>query len=227
VLLTGGGSKAGAELTKNLADNGHNVTVLTHSNFSYPGVTTVPVDWNTIGVNNFFKANSYTKYKYWLNKKYDLIFFNHNAGDNLCSNMTKTINNRGKLQGEAEAQAQKDFVSTFVPFMIIKILEPTFTENTKIGFVSSGIVSDDKENLANLWLYKTRKYSWLTQMKAFSYCSKGIFFAIQPYSFTDNVAQEVDEIRRTIEFITPEHNGMYVGRDFVDKPWAVYSITLE
>ena len=232
VLITGGGSRSGAEFTKNLTDRGHKVTVLTHTEFEYPGVTVIPIDWDNVDLDDFYQR-PFGPVKEYLAKSYDLILFWHNSQDNFIDELTKNqftyvppSNNNGHYKGKINHHLQAELVNTFIPFFIVQCLQPYFTEYTKIGYMSSGILHDDKPELSKYWVYKSKKYRWITQMKAFSNSLPGIFFAIQPYDLKENIPHHVNNIRRTIEFLEPKHNGLYVGRNFVDNSNAVFPIEL-
>ncbi len=223
VLITGGGSKSGAEFTKNLTDHGHKVTVLTHSEFEYPGVTVIPIDWYTVNLGDFYKKGY--KIKEYLAKPYDLILFWHNSQDSFVD--VEHEFTYGALKGKIDHYLQSELVNTFIPFFIVKCLQPYFTEYTKIGYMSSGIIHDTRPEMNQYWVYKSKKYSWIAQMKAFSNSLPGIFFGIQPYNFKDgDVLRHVNQIRRTIEFLEPKHNGLYVGRNFVDNSNAIFPTEL-
>ena len=232
VLLTGGGSRSGAEFTKNLTDHGHNVTVLTHSEFEYPGVTVIPINWHTVNLDDFYQK-PFGKVKEYLAKPYDLILFWHNSQAQPYRTSSPQIEktklpmkqwNYGVAKGETDHLLHTEFVNTLLPFFIVECLEPYFTENTKIGYMSSGIIHDTKPELLNYWVYKSKKYSWIAQMKAFSNSLPGIFFGIQPYDLdpSEHLHKHVNQIRRTIEFLEPKHNGLYVGRNFVDNSNAIF-----
>tara|TARA_B100000965_G_scaffold125470_1_gene104192 strand:+ start:6510 stop:7196 length:687 start_codon:yes stop_codon:yes gene_type:complete len=226
VLLTGGGSKSGAEFTKNLTDHGHKVTVLTHSEFEYPGVNVIPTDWYTLNLDDFYKE-PFGEVKEYLAKPYDLILFWHNSQDSFVDELSKNQFTYGDFKGKIDHHLQSELVNTFLPFFIVKCLKPYFTEYTKIGYIGSGIIHDTKPELLKYWGYKSKKYSWIAQMKAFSNSLPGIFFGIQPYNFKDgDVLRHVNQIRRTIEFLEPKHNGLYVGRNFVDNSNAIFPTEL-
>lgn len=74
-LILGGGSKWGAHFTKNLADNGYAVDLITGSDFDYNNVTSHKIDWVHSNPDNIKELLEPLK-----NKTYDIIFFNQNSG---------------------------------------------------------------------------------------------------------------------------------------------------
>ena len=82
-LLIGCGSKWGASFTKHLADIGYQVDLLTSSDFEYPNVNTIKVNWfesnleqlkTLIDNNNFYTSDKFITYSLFRLSYFNLMF---------------------------------------------------------------------------------------------------------------------------------------------------------
>ena len=184
-LITGGGSKFGQQLTENLIQLGYHVYLVTGSPQHWINnlqVTTIPVDWKTIGVKDI---------KRLLPKKpVDLIFFNHNASS-LSQNKFKknTIQNANDWQ-------QSYFVACQLPFYLIHSMANCISPDTKIGWMLSNLISHPIDSQVGFADYIGNKFTNFCIMKSFALNFPAGFFGVNPEQIgcNPNLAKEIVDL---------------------------------
>lgn len=195
-LLVGCGSKWGAVFTKTLSDCGYQIDLITGSDFSYPNVNTIKIDWfsiNTAGIKELL-SNS---------KKYDLIFFNQNSGGAPNDHYLKPYNDLDLDQWNFH-----NWINCQLPYVIIKHLTPSITPSTKIGWMMTGLIAGHDVDKFQYAGYACVKSSNLHIMRGFSQCHPGTFFAINPLWFpVDEYQKDAGQIRLLIESLNETDSG--------------------
>jgi hypothetical protein len=204
VLLFGCGSKWGSYFTKNLADNGYTVDLITSTGLEYPNVYNYKIDWFTSSedyVNNLLEPLTL--------KKYNLIFFNQNTGGG--------PNDQAFAPGHEFPVNQwnmHNLVNSQLPFVAIKKLSNSIHDNTKIGWMLTGLIDSRDSELWRYAGYASVKSANLHIMRGFSKYHHGIFFALNPIWFpAGQEEQDANDIRLLIENLKSEDNGCTVDKN--------------
>lgn len=190
VLITGGGSKFGYELTKRFSDNGYIVDVITSTNVIHENVNVSIIKWSTITENKLKKAlDSFGS------NEYDVIFFNHNTGGgpNETDYLPYTDYNIKKWSNHY-------FINCQIPFITLKYIHSKVKHDTKIGWMISGMVDGKWEDGWKYGGYVGFKATNLYQMRGFSKYYPGIFFCMNPghielHNYEGDSSQIVDTIK--------------------------------
>lgn len=197
-LLLGCGSKWGATFTQTLADNNYEIDLITGSNFSYPNVTTYNIDWfrsDRQFVENLLQPLS--------NKKYDLIFFNQNTGGG--------PNEDAYAPGDIFPMEQwnlQNWINCQLPYVVVKILSNSISNDTKVGWMITGLIDGKDKSLWKYAGYASVKSTNVHIMRGFANTHPGIFFALDPCWFPENqYKQDSETICKMIESLTKEDSG--------------------
>lgn len=208
VLLFGCGSKWGSHFTKNLADNGYTVDLITSTGLEYPNVYNYKIDWFTSStdyVNNLLEPLTL--------KKYDLIFFNQNTGGG--------PNDQAFMPGHEfpiDQWNMHNWINSQLPFVAIKKLSNNIHDNTKIGWMLTGLIDSKDPELWRYAGYASVKSTNLHIMRGFSKYHHGIFFALNPIWFpAGQEEQDANNIRLLIENLKPDDNGCTIDKN--GKQW--------
>jgi hypothetical protein len=211
VLLFGAGSKWGAHFTRYLADNGCKIDLITSKNFQYHNVNTIPIDWNSVDMNKLKEILLNCK-----NKTYDLIFFNQNSGGN--PNDTMFI--PGNILDQNNWN-KSFWVDVQLPYYAIKILNQSIVDNTKIGWMLTGLINGHDSKFWKYAGYAAAKTANLNIMRGFSQASRGIFFCINPIWFPENQTQiDCESIHTIITSLVAEDNGKIFTKEGVE--WSFF-----
>ena len=199
-LILGGGSKFGAELTKQLSKDYH-IDLITSSDFTHDNVTTHTVDW--MSLDEDILINICNKIS---DKKFDIIFFNQNS-----------FNKGGPPNAGDFAPGYRCsmdewhnhyWINCMSTYFITQTLSNCITENTKVGWMISGIIHGDQTILWQHGGYAAVKNSNVHLMRGFASEHPGIFFAINPGHMTGDIYKQDAEIMiEQIENLTSENNG--------------------
>lgn len=195
-LLIGCGSKWGASFTKNLSDNGYQIDLITGSNFNYPNVNSIQIDWTNLTVDKIKEliAN---------NKHYDLIFFNQNSGGAPNDHYLKPNNDLDLQQWNFH-----NWINCQLPYIIIKHLSSSIDLSTKIGWMLTGLVNGHNTDMFQYAGYACVKSSNLHIMRGFSQFHPGTFFAINPIWFpVEEYDTDSNQIRLLVESLTDSDSG--------------------
>lgn len=201
-LLVGCGSKWGAAFTKNLSDNGYQIDLITGSNFSYPNVNLIQINWFELTVEKIKQLLSNSK-------NYDLIFFNQNSGGAPNDHFLKPYNDL-----DLEQWNLQNWVNCQLPYYIIKHLTPSITAKTKIGWMMTGLIVGHEVDKFQYAGYACVKSSNLHIMRGFSQFHPGTFFAINPIWFpVEDYDKDAAQIRLLIESLKESDSGKTFIKD--------------
>ena len=197
-LLVGCGSKWGASFTKHLSQNGYQIDLLTGSNFEYPNVNTVHLNWFELTVD---------KVKELVPKKhYDLIFFNQNSSGSPNDHYLKPGNDLDISQWNYH-----NWINVQLPYYIVKHLATT---TTKVGWMLTGLITGHDANMFQYAGYITLKSSNLHIMRGFSQLHPGVFFAINPgWLPLQDYDKDALQIKNVIESLTTNDSGKSFNKD--------------
>ena len=201
-LLIGCGSKWGASFTKHLSDLGYQIDLISGSNFEYPNVNLIKIEWTRFDLPKIKEVLDNSK-------TYDLIFFNHNSGGGINDHFFKPGNDYN-----IDHWNYHTWVNCQLPYFIIKHLSPSIIDTTKIGWMMTGLIVGSESNLYQYAGYASVKSSNLHFMRAFSEFHPGTFFAINPGWFPeDKYLEDAHSITQVIEKITKEDSGKSFNKD--------------
>jgi len=213
ILIVGGGSKLGLELTKNYLIKGHNVDVITGSDLSeyqkeYKNLKVVEVDWEIIEYAPHTIENKINRLN---TTHYDIIIFNQN-------NLSKHTSFQLEEKHQHKAFINNVNTNVILGDIILRFLyHNKITENTKVVYNISRIVTcwyiepylskhGDKAGYAAI---KTLNYLFI---KGYSKFNKGIYFCIEPGHFNKDIPGSIKQASRNIENLIakadPSFNGL-------------------
>jgi NAD(P)-dependent dehydrogenase (short-subunit alcohol dehydrogenase family) len=213
ILIVGGGSKLGLELTKNYLIQGHNVDVITGSDLSeyqkeYKNLKVVEVDWGLIEYAPQTIENKINKLS---TTHYDIVIFNQN-------NLTKHTSFLLEQKHQHTSFINNVNTNVLLGDIILRFLyHYKITENTKVVYNISRIITcwnNERElslhgDKAGYAAIKTLNYLFI---KGYSKFNKGIYFCIEPGHFNKDIPGSIEQAGRDIvTFIAkadPSFNGL-------------------
>lgn len=174
VLLVGGGSKFGLSFTKFLKSKEYTVDIITSKMLPIIGVTSYRVNWNTVQQKDIEKiANKINSNS----KVYDIILFNQNSYTGVDQTVFKNNNQLPNINKWNQAY----FTHCQLPLLLIKMIQPSIGNETKIGWMLTGMIHQDQPEQYKHALYGAAKYTNQSIMKMFTeFEHKGIFFGMDP-----------------------------------------------
>ena len=203
-LLIGTGSRWGLYFTKELISRGYDVTLITSSNPEVDA-TIVNIDYFNMTNESLQRIADQVK-----DKKYDLVFFNHNSGGGPDAQYFKPegppINHRD--------WSKSLYIHSMFPAIFIRMISTTITEDTKVGWMLTGMIKESNPEHYQWGLYGSAKYINLCVMRLFSQNHPGTFFALNPSWFPPG--EEVNDARiitDLIESVTKDHNGVCLDKN--------------
>lgn len=200
-LLLGCGSKWGAEFTRVLADNNYIIDLVGKTGVEHDNVSNILIDWHTITLDNLKEIIPI--------KQYDLIFFNQNSGGSVNDHWLKN----GNII-PLDSWNKNYWIDTQIPYYIIHHLSSTFNEQTKIGWMLTGLIQGSDKNYFQYAGYACSKASNLHIMRGFSQFMQGIFFAINPWWFPlDQYNKDAKDILKIIESLSSIDSGNSFNKD--------------
>jgi hypothetical protein len=203
-LILGGGSKWGSVFTKNLADNGYTVDLITSSTFTHDNVHTHSVDWISSNENTIRYITDQLK-----NKTYDLIFFNQNSGGG--PNEQCFAPNQSYPIDHWHIQ---NWVNSMLPYVVVQELSNSITADTKVGWMLTGLIDGKDKAMWKYAGYASVKSTNLHIMRGFANQHKGIFFALNPFWFPEKEQeQDAETIRLLIEKLQAHDNGCTIDKN--------------
>lgn len=177
VLLIGAGSKWGLTFTKYIKDQGHEVDLVTSKVLSLEGIDSYKISWNNLNTEEVKNIAS------WINSKqteYDLIFFNHNSYTGVNENTFKNNSSLPNLNSWNQAY----FNHCQMPVLLLKLIGDSIKNETKIGWMITGMVNRRQPEQFQHGLYASAKHTNQSIMRLFNlHQHKGIFFVIDPIWF--------------------------------------------
>jgi len=169
-LITGGGSKFGANLTEQFLAQGYHVHLITSNTESWENrnnVSVIAVDWKKLQLSDIKKYIPATD-------KLDLIFFNHNA-----SSLNQNKFKKFTLQNCQDWQ-QSYFVACQFPFYLTHALQKQIAQTTKVGWMLSELIVCPMDSQVGFADYIGNKFTNACIMKSFSLNFPACFFGIHP-----------------------------------------------
>jgi hypothetical protein len=195
-LLIGCGSKWGASFTTHLHDIGYDIDLISSSDFQYGNVNTLKVSWNELTLSELKTLidNTIT---------YDLIFFNQNAGGSLSDYWFVPGNDM-----PVESWNRSMWIDCQMPYCLIKHLSASITDNTKIGWMMTGMIVGRDPELFKYAGYASHKATNLHIMRGFSQNHSGIFFALNPSWFpVEDYVKDSEQIHNVISKLKKTDSG--------------------
>ena len=202
-LIVGGGSKWGAVFTRHLAKQ-YSIDLITGSDFKCKNVKTHKVNWyelNPPDIENICENLD--------KEKYDLIFFNQNTGGG-PNDVSFEPDNKYPL----DHWYFQFWINCQLPYTIVHNLQDKINDNTKIGWMMTGLIDGKERELWKFAGYAATKSTNLHIMRGFADRHPGIFFAMNPLWFPEDRFQEdAIAITEAIEKLQPEDNGKALNKD--------------
>jgi len=169
-IITGGGSKFGAQLTERLIAQDYHVYLITSNPepwLANPRVTVITVDWKTLqlkDIRNYVPQVDHC----------DLVFFNHNA-----SALSSAKFKKSTIQNLTDWQ-QSYFVACQFPFYLVHALGNRIGPDTKIGWMLSELIVEPRNNQIGYADYIGNKFTNACIMKSFALNFPACFFGVHP-----------------------------------------------
>jgi hypothetical protein len=108
----------------------------------------------------------------------------------------------------------QNWVNCQLPYAVVKILTNTINENTKIGWMITGLVDGREKDLWKYAGYASVKSTNIHIMRGFAHQHTGIFFAFDPIWFPDDqYRQDSKIILSKIQNLTTKDTGSIVRKD--------------
>ena len=203
-LLIGTGSKWGLHLTNELINRGYEVTVISSSN---PEINAriFPVEYYHLTTEKIQELASLVN-----DRVYDLIFFNHNSGGGPDAQYFEP---NGPMIN-ADNWSKSLYIHSMFPAIFLRMITQSISEETKVGWMLTGMIKDANPEHYQWGLYGSAKYINLCVMRLFSQNHPGIFFALNPSWFPQGEEkQDAETIASTIEKITIQDNGICIDKN--------------
>jgi len=203
VLLVGSGANWGSVFTKYIADQGHIVDLVTSKEFSYNNVNAIKINWENseVEINTINETLN--------NNQYDIIFFNQNSYG---------VPNEHDFSKERTASKQSwdlaYWINCQLPYYMLKHLSNSIHENTKIGWMLTGLIDGKEVAMRKYAGYASVKSTNLHLMRGFSLHHTGIFFCINPIWFPkDDFSKDAEQIFSVITKLQSTDNGKVFNKD--------------
>lgn len=203
-LLIGTGSRWGLHLTNELINRGYNVTIVTSSS---PEINAriIPVDYYNLSMESIINLAKSVN-----DQIYDLIFFNHNSGGGPDAQYFKPD---GPMI-DPKSWGKSLYIHSMFPAIFLRLISKSINDDTKIGWMLTGMIKDANPEHFQWGLYGSAKYINLCVMRLFSQNHPGIFFALNPSWFPPGEEkQDAETIADTIEKITIQQNGICIDKN--------------
>ena len=198
VLIVGGGSKLGLELTKYYLNQGCTVDVITGSDINllqqeYTNLNYITVNWRLI---QHSPLSIVRKLGSFSSETYDIIIFNQNNKD---TNISFNLNN-----GSLSAEFLKNLnTNVLLPDFIIRELYSSgkIQTDTKVVTMISHIISswliqlDKHGDKAGYAAIKTLNFLF---NKGYSTFNKGIYYCIEPGHFNKELSGSIEKAKNDI-----------------------------
>lgn len=202
VLLFGSGKKWGKEFLKYLSFLNIKVDSVSSEYIDLPNVNNIKVDWFNLDRNKI--KSIIDPYK-----KYDLIFFNHNNGGSPGEHYLSPHN-----EMDLGSWNYNYWISCQLPYVVIHHLSNSISQDTKIGWMLTGLIEGRDENLFKYAGYAGVKSTNLHILRGFSKFHPGIFFGINPIWFPEeDWPKDAKQIFHVIESLKSKDNGKCFNKD--------------
>lgn len=208
ILLLGAGSKWGAIFTKFLSSQGCYIDLVTSTGIEDQNVVNHKIDWNTLSINDLdLIVRNLSK------EKYDLVFFNQNSGGGPNDKCFSP-----EMEAPLDGWVKNLWIDCQMPYYLIKRLTDKIHENTKIGWMLTGLINSEESEQYKYGGYASAKTMNLHLMRNFSQFNKGIYFCLQPIWFPpDEELTDCQNIYETIKTMSSKDNGkilLKTGREW-------------
>ena len=203
ILLVGTGANWGLVFTKYIADQGHTVDLVTSKELSYDNVNVIKINWDASEV-EIDQINANLK-----NNQYDIIFFNQNSYG-VPSELDFTKERDASKQNWNNAY----WINCQLPYYMLKGLSNSIHENTKIGWMLTGLIDGKQVAMRKYAGYASVKSTNLHLMRGFSLHHPGIFFCINPIWFPkEELSKDAEQIFSVITKLQSTDNGKVFNKD--------------
>lgn len=200
-LLFGCGSKWGSSFAQHLIKNGYQIDLVSSTGIDLPQVNNLKIDW--ISSNEHIIKTLIPK------KSYDIIFFNQNSGGGPGADDFSP-----KRNFPIDHWNMHLWINCQLPYVVIKHLSDHIDEQTKIGWMLTGLIVGNDKELYQYAGYASLKSTNLHIMRGFSQYHKGIFFAMNPLWFpVEEYAKDSAQILKVIEKIDKKDSGKSFNKD--------------
>lgn len=201
-LIFGGGSKWGAEFVRLLSKKNYAVDLITGSDFTGNHVNTFKISWFDLNHNKIKEIID-------SNKSYDLIFFNQNSGGAPNDHFLNPGN-----EIDINSWNYNFWLDCQLPYFVIHHLSKSINSETKIGWMLTGLITNQEKKLFQYSGYSGNKSFNLHILRGFSQFHQGIFFGINPWSLSaENYEKDSKNILSIIESIENKDNGKTFNKD--------------
>jgi len=200
VLIVGGGSKFGAEITTILQNNSHDCYVIT-SNTQLQTNNILCIDWTTCGISDFEKFLRGLP-------DLDLIIFNQNSTSITEDYLKLNSSHIFKIWQQSKQWSQSYYVNCILPMHMLHTLTETkkLTASTKIVWMLSGVIFTE----SSLIDYVGQKYQNYISMKELAKNNIGTYIGIVPTHLSINTTTATV----LVNFLTTELSGSHSGKLF-------------
>lgn len=175
-VLTGGGSKFGADLTESFLELGYTVHLITSSGSKWqgvPNVNIIPVNWHELDISKLKTLIPPVEY-------IDVVLFNHNTSalsiDKFKSNSVQSLKD----------WQHSYFVATQFPYYYVKALSKKIDADSKIGWMLSELIKHQIVSQVGFSDYIGNKVANACIMKSFSINGPSCFFGVHPDGGTES-----------------------------------------
>lgn len=202
VLLFGFGDKWGKHFISYLSKKGIQIDSVSSKELELPNVNNIKIDWFGLDRNKIKELID-------PDTKYDLIFFNHNNGGAPSDHFLKPGNEIDLGQWNYNY-----WISCQLPYVVIHHLSNSITENTKIGWMLTGLIIGSDKSLYQYAGYAGVKSTNLHIMRGFSQFHRGIFFGLNPIWFPEEQwDKDAEQIFKVIDSLTTKDTGKSFNKD--------------
>lgn len=207
-LLLGTGSKWGKSFSEQLLAEGFHLDIISGTKVvaqNAESFNLIQVDWqNFRAPDDIYPLLDQLKFG-----PYDLIFFNHNAPG---------APDEWEFQNEIQiAQWSHSFwLNCQLPALLIdKLSQKNLIQNdTRIGWMLTGLINGQSPDFWRHAGYASCKYTNMAMLQGFSKYRKGIYFGVQPGSFSpENYRDDSLKILKLISQLTQAESGLCFNKD--------------
>lgn len=224
VLIVGGGSKLGLELTRHYLDQGYNVDVITGSDINflkqeYDNLKYITVDW---GIMEYAPHTILNRLDHFLSDTYSIIIFNQN---NVGVHTSFELN-----QENQHTEFIKNINTNIIlPDIILRKLYSSekIQTDSKVVFLISRIISlwllqlSEHGDKAGYAAIKTLNFLFT---KGYSLFNKGIYYCIEPGHFGKDLPGSIKKAKNDIVNNITVADSSYNGKAFAAYDNTEYKI---
>lgn len=203
-LLLGCGSKWGAVFTDELLKKNYEIDLITSTGIEHEKITNHIIDWWNSDTEIIDKIVDNLK-----TSNYDLVFFNQNSGGGLNEHFFSSNENF-----PVEHWNKSTWINCQLAYYMVKKLGSKIKENTKIGWMLTGLIDSTDSNFWQYVGYASVKATNLYIMRGFAKFCTGIFFGMQPIWFpAGDEKKDAINIIDIIENLTAADSGKILTKE--------------